>query len=200
MVEKGYADKFNIMVIGDEKVGKTTVLERHFNRKFNAERKKTIGVEYHNKDWTDKRDSSLVYNMKFWDTAGQEKFRSITKNYYQRAHGMLIAMSIDYRTSFDNLKMWVNSVSENISNSKMPLVIICNKIDLEDQREVDNNEVEAVANELGLRVFFTSAKIGTNIDEAFEYVMDEVVKVNAVQNRNSNLDLSNGNDKKSGCC
>ena len=160
------ADKYNIMVIGDEKVGKTTVLERYFNRKFMPERKKTIGVEFYNKDYLDNK-SKLQYKLKFWDTAGQEKFRSVTKNYYQRAHGMMITMAIDNRPSFENLKMWVNSVFENSGNTNMPLVVICNKCDLEDNREVENSEVENLCKEdfKGLKVFFTSAKNGTNIDE-----------------------------------
>lgn len=189
MVEHKIADKFNIMVIGDEKVGKTTILERHFNRKFNSERKKTIGVEYYNKEYTDQK-SGLIYSLKFWDTAGQEKFRSVTKNYYQRAHGMIITMAIDNKSSFNNLKMWVNSVFENSGNSNMPLVVVCNKIDLEDEREVQNSEVEDLCNDESLRLkfFFTSAKTGANIDESVEYIIKEVIK--------TNTSLGNGNGRK----
>ena len=204
MVEK-IEDKFNIMVIGDEKVGKTTVLERHFNRKFNSERKKTIGVEYFNKEYTDEK-SKLVYSLKFWDTAGQEKFRSVTKNYYQRAHGMIITMAIDNRSSFSNLKMWVNSVFENSGNSKMPLVILCNKIDLEDEREVKNSEVEELCNDesLKLKYFFTSAKTGANIDEAIEYIIKEVIRINTSpkqgDGKNVDLDKNNNGNTHSRCC
>jgi len=198
------ADKFNIMVIGDEKVGKTTILERYFNRKFNAERKKTIGVEYYNKEYTDQK-TNLTYSLKFWDTAGQEKFRSVTKNYYQRAHGMIIVMSIDYRTSFDNLKMWANSVFENSGNSQMPLVVVCNKIDLEDEREVKNTEVEELCNDdsLKLKVYFTSAKNGTNIDNCFSYIIESVIKANSETKREGGSTLRDSvstDGSKSKCC
>lgn len=196
------ADKFNIMVIGDEKVGKTTILERFFNRKFNAERKKTIGVEYYNKEYIDQK-SKLTYSLKFWDTAGQERFRSVTKNYYQRAHGMLIVISVDYRTSFDNLKMWVNSVFENSGNSQMPIVVVCNKIDLEDEREIQNSEVEKLCNDesINLKVFFTSAKSGTNIDTCFNYIIESVIKSNSEEKSTITLRESvNGNESKSRCC
>lgn len=195
------ADKFNIMVIGDEKVGKTTILERYFNRKFNSERKKTIGVEYYNKEH---KHNNLTYSLKFWDTAGQEKFRSVTKNYYQRAHGMIITMAIDNRGSFGNLKMWVNSVFENSGNTNMPLVVVCNKMDLEDEREVDNEEVEKLCNDesMKLKVFFTSAKSGANIDEAFNEIINNVIRENTSSSRTSTkgMNLESSDQAKSKCC
>ena len=197
------ADKYNIMIIGDEKVGKTTVLERYFNRKFMSERKKTIGLEFYCSDYIDSK-TKLQYKLKFWDTAGQEKFRSVTKNYYQRAHGMMITMAVDNRPSFDNLKMWVNNVFENATNKNMPLVIICNKCDLEeDKKVVKEHEVTNLCKEeINLRVFFTSAKNGTNIDEVFNYITEEVVKVNSFDNNRFSL-IQNSDPEGSrsrGCC
>ena len=195
-----YLDKFNIMVIGDEKVGKTTLLERYFKGKFNSERKKTVGVEYYHKDYTNNKKET--YNIKFWDTAGQEKFRSVTKNYYQRAHGMIITMSVDYKTSFDNLLMWINSVKENSGNENLPIVICCNKIDLpEEEREVDLNEVSKVCTEehKNIKMFFTSAKNGNNINESFEYIIEKVIKENTVNN-DKNIDLNGDTQKQSRCC
>lgn len=201
MVDK-ITDKFNIMVIGDEEVGKTTVLERYFNRKFNSERKKTIGVEYYVKDHKDEK-SGLCYNLKFWDTAGQEKFRSVTKHYYQRAHGMLITMAINKRSSFTNLKMWINSIIEN-SNSKIPLVVVCNKCDLENEREVQNLEIERFCHEEKLKVYFTSALNGLNIDEAFDYIISEVIKENQFKGKEEKVELNEGlpskNTSGSNCC
>ena len=195
-------EKYNIMVIGDEKVGKSTLLERHFNKKFNSERKKTIGVEYFTKDYTPKQ-SNQTFSLKFWDTAGQEKFRSVTKNYYQRAHGMIITLSIDNRTSFQNLKMWISSIFEHSGNPNIPLVVICNKTDLEEDRVVSNEEVEEVCKEEKLKVYFTSAKQNINIDEAFEYIIEKVIKANADQVKESGKALSDSNVNNSGsggCC
>lgn len=198
------ADKFNIMVIGDEKVGKTTILERYFNRKFNSERKKTIGVEYYNKNYTFDKNKK-TYSLKFWDTAGQEKFRSVAKNYYQRAHGMIITMAVDNRSSFNNLKMWVNSVHENSKNSNMPLVILSNKIDLPDEdKEVKKQEVEDSCNEEDFKIkyFFTSAKSGEHIDEAFDYIIKSVIKANTDGGfKSGGKSLSEGESPgKSGTC
>lgn len=195
-------DKFNIMVIGDEEVGKTTILERYFNRKFNSERKKTIGVEYYLKSYTD-NTSNLNYSLKFWDTAGQERFHSVTKNYYQRAHGMLITMAINKKSSFSNLKMWINSIIEGSSSANdLPLVVLCNKCDLEDEREVQNSEIERFCSEEKLRFFYTSAKNGKNIDEAFEYVIKEVIKKNTGKEKEEGMNLKEDIDNKSNskCC
>ena len=194
------SDKFNIMVIGDEKVGKTTVLERYFKGKFNSERKKTVGVEYYNKDYT--TDKKETYSIKFWDTAGQEKFRSVTKNYYQRAHGMILTMSVDYKTSFENLLMWINSVKENSGNENLPIVICCNKVDLpEEEREVNLSDVSKVCNEehKNIKLFFTSAKNGNNINEAFEYIIEKVIKENRTNN-DQNIDLNGNKERSKGCC
>lgn len=201
-MEKQTVDKFNLMVIGDEEVGKTTILERYFNRKFNSERKKTIGVEYYLKNYTDP-NSDLTYSIKFWDTAGQEKFRSVTKHYYQRAHGMLITMAINKRSSFTNLKMWINSIMEN-SSADMPLVILCNKYDLEESREVDNSDIENFCKDEKLKFFFTSAKNGLNIDEAFDYIITSVVKKNStIEDKPKGKNLSQRNEENgsgSRCC
>ena len=98
-MEKQTVDKFNLMVIGDEEVGKTTILERYFNRKFNSERKKTIGVEYYLKNYTDP-NSDLTYSIKFWDTAGQESFRSIVRSFYRNSASIFLVYSIVDRESF----------------------------------------------------------------------------------------------------
>ena len=196
--EKDYSDKFNIMVIGDEKVGKTTILKRYFDRTFNLERKKTIGVDFHYKDWTYK-ENKLTYNIKFWDTAGQEKFKTVGKSYFQRANGMIVVMSIDNRSSFDSIKMWINSVCEK-SEKIIPIIIICNKIDLEDNKEVEYDEVKSLGAELSINVFFTSAKSGDNIDEVFEFIMNEVIKINTIETKRVSITLSKDRKKYVSCC
>lgn len=167
-------DKFNIMVIGDEEVGKTTILERYFNKKFNSERKKTIGLEYFLKTYTDPKTKN-IYNIKFWDTAGQEKFHSVTKNYFQRADGMIITIAINKRSSFINLKKWINSVVDS-GKADLPIIILVNKYDLESEREIENSEIEKFCSEESVKYFFTSAKDGLNIDESFDSILQDVIK------------------------
>ena len=75
------------------------------------------------------------YQIKIWDTAGQEKFAVMAKNYYKRAHGMIIACAINNRSTFDNLRIWLNSVKEK-AESEIQIILIANKCDLEEEREV----------------------------------------------------------------
>lgn len=200
-MESTVNDKLNIMVIGDEEVGKTTILERYFHRKFNSERKKTIGVEYFSKTHRDS-NSNISYNIKFWDTAGQERFHSITKNYFKRAQGMIITLAINKKSSFLNLKMWINSIIDGSSTTEIPIVVLCNKCDLEEEREVQNSEIEKFCKEEKLRFFYTSAKNGNNIDEAFEHILKEVVKKNIENSVNDKSVFIDDKKEKSNkkCC
>ena len=88
---------------------------------------------------------------------------------------MIIACAINNRPSFENLKTWLNSVREN-AESEIQIILIANKCDLEEEREVRKEEIKAKADNLGIEVFETSAKSNTNIDEAFDKIIDKVFK------------------------
>lgn len=167
-----FFDKFNIMIIGDERVGKTSILLRHFNKTYFEDRKTTIGVEYFEKTVHDKGKKFLV---KLWDTAGQEKFASLAKSYYQRAHGIILACAVDDLNSFKNLKKWIRSIKDNTTDKNIKLIILANKVDLRNERVVSEIDIRNKAKELGINYFETSAKENINIDEAFDYIIKEVV-------------------------
>ena len=93
------------------------------------------------------------YLIKIWDTAGQEKFAVMARSYYQRAHGMIVACAIDNRSSFENMKTWLNSVKEN-AETGVQIILIANKCDL-DMREVSKQEITAKAESLGIEFFET---------------------------------------------
>ena len=197
MEEKVSSNRFDIMIIGDEKVGKTTILERYFKREFNSERKKTIGIEKYPKKYTDPI-SLKTFDVVIWDTAGQERFKSVTKNYYRKADAMIITMAITNKSSFSNIKMWINSITEN-TTKPIPLVVFCNKYDLEDEREVSNYDIERFCSEENLKFFYTSAKDGHNIDTGFEYIFKEVCKAEKKKIL-VDLSISGDDDSKSKCC
>jgi len=206
-MEKEPIEKLSIMIIGDEEVGKTTILERYLKGSFTSERKKTIGVEKYPLTYKD-TDTNKTYQINFWDTAGQERFHTITKNYYQRANGMVITMAINKRNSFSNLKMWINSITEN-NSKRLPIVILCNKYDLESERQISNEEIEQFCNSESKKMYFTSAKTGFNIESAFNYIINETVKTfeldSNYKNNIINIDTKdsqtkNKKEEKSGCC
>lgn len=142
--------------------------------------------------------------IKIWDTAGQEKFAVMAKSYYQRAHGIIVTCALNNKNSFYNLKNWLNSIKDNTQAENIQLIIIANKCDLVDEREVLKSEIEAKANELNVEFFETSAKENINLDEAFNTIIDKVF--NNVYKRQKGFDLgnnSNGNNSGGGsgkCC
>jgi small GTP-binding protein len=192
-------DKFNIMIIGDERVGKTAILERYLNKKFLSERKQTIGIEHYDKIVTyDDKD----YLYKVWDTAGQEKFRVMARNYYQKAHGMILTCAINNRSSFENLRVWINALKDNVGLDRIQLIVIANKCDLDNERCVSTEEIQQKANELGVEYYETSAKSGKGIDEAFDTIFRKVfLSVYKLEGKGFSLNGDkNNNPSDSHCC
>jgi small GTP-binding protein len=136
-----------------------------------------------------------------WDTAGQEKFAVMAKSYYKRAHGMIIACAINNRSSFENLRTWLNSVKEN-AESEIQIILLANKCDLEEEREVKKEEIKSKADDLGIEFFETSAKTNTGIDEAFDKVIQKVFKV--IYSKPKGIELNDNNEGRamsgSKCC
>ena len=137
-------------------------------------RKQTLGVECFDKIKYFNEKKILI---KIWDTAGQEKYAVMAKNYYQRAHGIILTFALTERSSFNNLKNWLNSLNDATSQ-EIPLIIIGNKKDLIDEREISEEEIKEKAKELNIEYFETSAKENLYIDEAFEKIIDRVFNNN----------------------
>lgn len=127
----------------------------------------------------------------------------MAKSYYQRAHGIIVACALNNRNSFYNLKNWLNSIKDNTDSSTIQLIILANKCDLKDEREVDTSELADKAKELGIEYFETSAKENIGIDEALNKIIDKVF--NAIYNKERGISLSSGqnnNNSNTGrkCC
>ena len=117
------------------------------------------------------------FHIKVWDTAGQERFAVMAKNYYQRAHGMIIVCSINNRRSFENIKVWLSSIKETSEND-IQIIIVANKSDLQEEREVLSEEIIAIAKENNLEFFETSSKENTNVNEAFDKIIHKIYHTN----------------------
>lgn len=145
-----------------------------------------------------------LLQIKIWDTAGQEKFATITKSFYQRAHGMIVACALDNRKSFTNLKSWLYSIKDNNSNENLPILIVVNKCDLEETREIRKDEVECLAREWKADFFETSAKEGINVDEAFDHIINKIYKTTYTKKSEGfKIDDSHKEDSgsnKNNCC
>ena len=198
-----------ILLIGDSAVGKTSILFRYINDEFPECYMSTIGVEYKIKALI---INGKKVNLRIWDTSGQERYRSITQNFYRNANGILFVFDITNKESFNNIKIWLTD-SENCE-TKVTKILIGNKIDLKDERKVDMEAIEKFAEKKEMKYFETSAKEGINIDEIFRELAEQILgnktdeEINEEykdinKNNNSLYNLNNNKEelkKKRSCC
>ena len=199
---------FKIIIIGDLASGKTNILAKYLTNTFEPNSTPTIGVEMKVKDFKIKED---LVKAQFWDTAGQEKYDSLTTSYYKGAKGALIVYDITQKTSFDKIESLLKKLRDN-SNKNVNVILVGNKRDLEDNREVLKEDGEELAKKLKIKFMEVSAKTGENLDKLFQNLIDEVYeKYNKEfksfasiefmdDNKNINLNTNNNPGKKKKCC
>ena len=201
-----YDKKCQLLIIGNSAVGKSSILRRFAQDKFNANYFATIGIDFFTKDVI--LDNERIH-IKMWDTAGQERYKALTQGFFRNAQGLMIVYDVKNKESFDDLKYWIQSIENNINiqNKNIPAIIIGNKIDL-NEREVDKNEAEQFAKSKDYKYFEVSAKSGQGIDESIKYLIKKVIEVvdkNEEQKKKSiviNNEDENNTDKskKINCC
>jgi len=200
--------KLKIVVVGDSGVGKTNLIKRFITNEFSENFKATIGVEFMSKTY---KINKHLFKIEIWDTAGQERYKSITAIYYKGAKGAIIVYDTTDQSTFNNIDKWMLEIKEKTSKD-IKLMIIGNKIDLKDDREVKNEDALKKAESLGLPLMETSALDATNVKEAFYDLLKEIYKdmkdkldnpENKFQNEKKGIDLNtniNTEKKKSKCC
>ena len=162
-LEKSETFLFKYIIIGDSFVGKSKILLRYTNNTYNENFVITIGAEFGAK--TINIDGQEI-RIQIWDTAGMENFKSITRSYYKNSICALIVYDISNKDSFKNVLNWIEDCKV-FSPKNILLVLIGNKCDLEEKRQVSIEEGKKVAEENDMIFFETSAKDNINIDEVF---------------------------------
>eukprot|EP00899_Mesostigma_viride_P009616 jgi/Mesvir1/18656/Mv17156-RA.1 len=123
----------------------------------------TIGIDF--KIRTVELDGKRI-KLQIWDTAGQERFRTITTAYYRGAMGILLVYDVTDESSFNNVRSWIRNIEQHASDS-VNKILVGNKCDMEDKRQVPTSRGQALADEFGIQFFETSAKSNINVDKAF---------------------------------
>ncbi len=194
-----YDDKCQLLIIGNSIVGKTSILTKYTSKAYKENYLATVGLDFFTKDET--IDNKTI-RIKIWDTAGQERYKAITKCFFQRAQGIIIVFDVTNKKSFDDLKMWIDSINsqskltEDLEN--MPIILIGNKIDLP-KRVIDKETALNFAKEQNLDYYETSAKTGEGIDNAIKELVKKVMVYINKKNGTDNLKL-NENSSKRKCC
>ena len=159
---------YKILLLGDSTVGKTCFLLRYMEDSFIDLHMATIGLDYRLKTMI--LEDQKKVKVQLWDTAGQDKFRAITRNYYKGASGIILIFDVTNTKSFENIKKWINEIKEEISEN-VSIVLIGNKIDNVKERKITKEQGEKIANEIGTKFFETSAKTGEGINESVFYLV-----------------------------
>ncbi|XP_054646089.1 ras-related protein Rab-8A isoform X1 [Dunckerocampus dactyliophorus] len=161
---KTYDYLFKLLLIGDSGVGKTCVLFRFSEDAFNSTFISTIGIDF--KIRTIELDGKKI-KLQIWDTAGQERFRTITTAYYRGAMGIMLVYDITNEKSFDNIKNWIRNIEEHAS-ADVERMVLGNKCDVNDKRQVSRERGEKLALEYGIKFMETSAKANINVENVSE--------------------------------
>jgi len=154
---------FKFLVIGSAGTGKSCLLHQFISSSFKDDSSHTIGVEFGSKIVA---VGGKTVKLQIWDTAGQERFRSVTRSYYRGAAGALLVYDVASRETFNTLANWLSD-ARTLASPAIVILLVGNKKDLEEEREVTFMEASRFAQDNGLVFLETSAKTGESVEEAF---------------------------------
>ena len=188
---------YKILLLGDSTVGKTCFLLRYVDDSFLDLHMATIGLDYRLKTLI--LEEQKIVKVQLWDTAGQDKFRAITRNYYKGANGIILIFDVTNVKSYENIKKWINEIKEEISE-KVAIVLIGNKIDNVQERKISKEQGDKLASEIGVKFFETSAKTGEGINESVFFLVKKIFENDPeVKNKYQGRNLKMYNKKRK-CC
>ena len=158
-----------VVLLGHSTVGKTCIATRYVRGTFLQNTISTVGASYLTKSFTLGQEQ---YDFNIWDTAGQELYRSLTPMYYRNAHAALVVFDVTNKPSYIAAEKWIDELREG--NDSVFIILVGNKIDLQEQRVVDEKEGYALADKYGLPYIETSAFTGIGIDKAFQTIIMQI--------------------------
>lgn len=200
---------YKIVLLGDSGVGKSNILLQHIRGQFLVDSKPTIGVEFMSK--VVQVDNNELVKTQIWDTAGQERYQMIAGSYYRRAEGAVIVYDVTNEKTFEHVPKWMKAVEENAPEGCV-FVLMGNKRDREDKREVSYRDGFEFAQANGIQFCETSAKDSTNISQAFQQLTQTIHDIHQKKKENENnqekeekrntivLTIKDDNTKMKQCC
>jgi Ras-related protein Rab-21 len=168
-MEKSY--DFKVVTLGEGRVGKTSLTLKFVRDTFADNQESTLKANFLTKDLN---LDGVPVRLNIWDTAGQEKFRSIASNYYRQAKGALIVYDITDKSSFARVVEWVKELNQQ-GEPDICIAIVGNKCDRESERQITKQEATEYARRIGALHLNTSAKTGKNVEEVFQELSKQMV-------------------------
>lgn len=189
--------RYNVILVGDCSVGKTSIINRFIENRFNKNLKNTINNEFRIKSI--KLDSNTVVDLKIWDTCGEERFHSITKNFYHGADGIFIIFDLGNYKSFSNIKIFVKDINDICNINSKAIMIIGNKNDIpEEEQKINEKEIHKILEKnKEFKYLDVSARSGNNIRDMFEQ-MSKLIFLNKnkiIENSDEDNNSSENNIK-----
>ena len=186
--------QFKLLLIGEQAVGKSSLMNRYVDNVFEVNIMGTAGLDLKKKVVEINKEKVKVY---IFDTAGQERFRTIAKNQYKKADAIIIIYDVTDRKSFECVNDWINSIKSDV-DPVMERLLIGNKIDLVNERTVSQEEGNKIAEKYSMPFIETSAKESLNVEEAFIKVINNLYYKD---NKNGKgKDEQRQKTKSGGCC
>jgi small GTP-binding protein len=165
---------YKLVVVGDPSVGKTSLIRRYANKKFEESYLPTIGADFTIKQIDLKQDKATKQIMlQIWDMGGQRLFERIKEHYLIGANAGLIVFDLTRRPTFEHLENWLEDIKRLCG--EIPCVILANKSDLSN-RDIAKDELTKLASDKEVEIFETSAKTGNNVDHVFELIAKKCLK------------------------
>ncbi|KAM3164608.1 GTP-binding protein YPT6 [Lachancea thermotolerans] len=200
--------KYKIVFLGEQGVGKTSLITRFMYDTFDDHYQATIGIDFLSK--TMYLDDKTI-RLQLWDTAGQERFRSLIPSYIRDSHVAIVVYDVTNKKSFEYIDKWVEDVKSERGEENVVLCIVGNKNDLSDERQVSTEEGERKAQVLNAKIFIeTSTKVGFNVKNLFrkiaktlpEFQKSDSVPLddNATKNKPDVIDITTNEEQEQSSC
>ena len=203
MSRKQFQNKFDysfkLLFLGSINVGKTSIIFRYVDDKHKVDQKPTIGIDYKTKTIEYK---SKKIKLQIFDTSGLERFRALTKNYYQGTDGIILVFDLKSRETFEDISYWMKEINKNCDKNKIGLLLIGNKNDGDiTERKINREEGLNRSNMYDFKYIETSALINDNIKESFDIIIDSIfekrnIKIDELKKKSSKKVLINNNINK----
>ena len=164
--------QFKVIMLGDVAVGKTAIVKRFVDNEFQSTYHCTVGVEYKIKSL--KLDACTTVNLKIWDTCGEEKYKTITRQYYRGSHGIVLVFDLTNKNSFDKLHGWLNDIKE-YGPKDTCIMLVGNKSDAKERKKFLFEEGKKFGLANKMPYLETSAKTGSNVVSLFESLTKKMI-------------------------
>ncbi|KAH8345176.1 hypothetical protein KR059_007723 [Drosophila kikkawai] len=179
-----------LLVIGESGVGKSSLIRRFVENKFDDNHDVTIGMDFKSKVMN---VDGIDYKVALWDTAGAERFRSLTPSFYRKALGAILVYDITSRDSLVKLETWLAELDSYSDNPNIAIIVVGNKIDQE--REVDREEGRKFARKHRALFIETSAKCDQFVSDVFKDIVEKIVSSEYFNNGNGSTGMDIGGDR-----